>query len=105
MANTPFIPVKIRVVPWLIPAWARAQTWGNLVLVRRGVGLTERLLAHELAHVLQWRSFGYLGFVGRYARYLLHHGYLENPLEIVARVAQEDEFFRDWAREILASLK
>ena len=92
-------------MPWLIPAWARAQTWGNLVLVRRGVGLTERLLAHELAHVLQWRAFGYLGFVGRYARYLLRHGYLENPLEIVARVAQEDEFFRDWAREILSSLK
>lgn len=105
MSSAPLIPVKIRVVPWLIPTWARAQTWGTVVLVRRGVGLTEGLLAHELAHVLQWRALGFLGFVSRYARHLIRHGYKQNPLEIVARVAAEDDFFLDWAREILRSGK
>ncbi|MFZ2087912.1 MAG: hypothetical protein WAU47_05000 [Desulfobaccales bacterium] len=95
------IPVKIRAVPWLIPTWARAQTWWNLILVRRGVGLSKRLLAHELAHVLQWRSLGVWGFVGQYARHLLRHGYEKNPLEIAARAAEKDEFYLAWAKEIL----
>jgi hypothetical protein len=71
--------------------------------VRRGVGLTQQLLAHELAHVLQWRTFGALGFVCRYARHLITQGYMQNPLEIIARSAEEDDFYLRWAREILNS--
>ena len=97
------VPVRICVVPWLIPTWARAQTWGNVILVRKGVELSVRLLAHELAHVLQWRSLGGLGFVGRYARYHFRHGYEKNPLEIVARLAEEDDFYLGWAQKILQS--
>jgi len=99
------IPVRIIFVPWLIPSWARAQTWWNVVLVRRGVRLTPGLLAHELAHVLQWRSFGVLGFVIRYARHLTRHGYEHNPLEIVARLAEQDDFYLNWAWKILNSPK
>jgi hypothetical protein len=95
------LPVKIRTVPWLIPTWARAQTWGNVILVRRGVPLSQRLLAHELAHVLQWRALGIWGFISRYARYLLRHGYEKNPLEIAARAAEQDEFYLAWAKRIL----
>ena len=90
-------------MPWLIPNWARAQTWGSVVLVKKGVELTAGLLAHELAHVLQWRSLGVIGFVCRYARHLVRVGYEQNPLEIAARVAEADDFFLDWAREILQS--
>jgi hypothetical protein len=90
-------------VPWLIPSWARAQTWWNVILVRRGVSLTKRLLAHELAHVLQWRSLGVFGFACRYARHLMAHGYLQNPLEITARLAEQDDFYLNWAQEILRS--
>jgi len=95
------IPVRIISVPWLIPTWARAQTWWNVVLVRRGVALTRRLLAHELAHVQQWRSLGGWNFVHLYARYLIRHGYEQNPLEIVARLAEQDDYFLGWARKIL----
>jgi hypothetical protein len=95
------LPVKIIFVPWLIPNWARAQTWWNVVLVRRGVWLTKRLLAHELAHVLQWHSFGPWGFVCRYSRHLITTGYRQNPLEIIARLAEQDDFYLDWAQEIL----
>ena len=103
LANAPVIPVRIIYVPWLIPNWARAQTWWQVILVRRGVRLTTGLLAHELAHVLQWRSFGVLGFICRYARHLIRHGYLHNPLEILARLAEQDDFYLEWAREILLS--
>jgi hypothetical protein len=69
------------------------------------VRLTQQLLAHELAHVLQWRAFGPWGFVGRYARHLVAQGYLHNPLEIIARLAEQDEFYLNWAQEILNSGK
>jgi hypothetical protein len=95
------IPVRIYVVPWLIPTWAKAQTWWNTILVRRGVGLTKRLLAHELAHVLQWRFLGVFRFMCQYAHDLVRHGYERHPLEIVARLAEQDDFFLSWAEEIL----
>jgi|GEM_PF-1479076 hypothetical protein len=100
-ARTLPVPVRIIRVPWLIPGWARAQTWRQVILVRRGVKLTTRLLAHELAHVLQWRAFGPFGFVRRYARHLWAPGYEHHPLEIIARLAEQDEFYLTWAREIL----
>jgi len=103
LSKAPLVPVRICFVPWLIPTWARAQTWGQVILVRRGVELSLRLLAHELAHVLQWRSLGVLGFMWRYARHFVRHGYENNPLEIAARLAEEDEFYLGWAQEILKS--
>jgi hypothetical protein len=103
LIKAPSLPVKIIFVPWLIPNWARAQTWWNVVLVRRGVQLTKQLLAHELAHVLQWRAFGVLGFVCRYASHLVAQGYEQNPLEIIARLAEQDDFYLEWAQEILTA--
>ena len=95
------INVMIFRVPWLIPGWARAQVWGRVILVKRGVQLTEDLLAHELAHVLQWSALGAGRFMWRYVSHQLRHGYDHNPLEITARVAARDSFFLDWARDIL----
>jgi hypothetical protein len=97
----PLISIRIYSVPWLIPIWASAQTWWNIILVRRGVRLTQRLLAHELAHVLQWRCLGVFGFLYQYARGLVRHGYERHPLEIVARLAEQDDFFLNWGHEIL----
>ncbi len=92
-------------MPWLIPLWARAQTWWNVILVKRGVRLTEGLLAHELAHVLQWRSLGIVGFLLQYARSFLRHGYEGHPLEMAARLAEQDDYYLNWAREILKTEK
>jgi hypothetical protein len=105
LSKAPLLRVRIYLVPWLIPTWARAQTWWNVVLVRRGVRISQELLAHELAHVLQWRSLGVWGFVGQYVRHFIRHGYEQNPLEIAARAAEHDDFCLNWAQEILTMRK
>jgi hypothetical protein len=105
LSDSPLIPIRIYYVPWLIPTWARAQTWWNVILVRRGVGLTVQLLAHELAHVLQWRALGVGRFLFHYARHFLRHGYEKNPLEMAAREAEQDDYYLNWAREILKAEK
>jgi hypothetical protein len=82
LSSSPDIPIRIYYVPWLIPTYARAQAWWTVILVKRGVRLTESLLAHELAHVLQW-----------------------HPLETVAHLAAQDDDFLNWAREIIKTKK
>lgn len=103
LSGLPAFPVKIYYVPWLIPNWARAQAWGTVILVKRGVRLTEGLLAHELAHVLQWRALGVFGFLLHYVRSFLRHGYKGHPLEIAARLAEHDNYYLNWAQKILKS--
>ena len=95
------MPVRLIIVPWLIPAWARAQVWGNLILIRRGVNVTEELLAHELAHVHQWRTLGVFPFLFQYLRGLIRSAYWDHPLEIAARAAARQDFYRRWAWQIL----
>jgi len=93
--------VRLRRVPWLIPGWARAQAWPRLILIRRGVPLTEALLAHELAHVDQWRRLGALAFVWRYCLDFYRYGYAAHPLEEEARAAATEPRYRNWARLLL----
>jgi hypothetical protein len=105
LPDPPALPIRIYIVPWLIPAWARAQAWWTVILVKRGVPLTESLLAHELAHVLQWRDLGVWRFMYTYLRLFLRHGYEAHPLELAARRAETDEFFLSWARQLLKPKK
>jgi hypothetical protein len=84
LSNPSFFQVRILFVPWLIPNWAKAQAWWNVIFVKKGVGLNERLLAHELAHVLQWRSLGVLAFIFHYVRHLILQGYDAHPMEVDA---------------------
>jgi len=100
-STPPGFPVHIISVPGLFPRWVKAQTWWNVILVKRGVRFTERYLAHELAHVLQWRTFGVFRFMFSYLRDLILYGYDGHPLEIEARSAETNEYFLNWAREIL----
>lgn len=45
---------------------------------------------HELAHVLQYQKFGMFGFLFRYTWYSIRYGYYHNPLELEARIAEEN---------------
>ncbi len=62
---------------------AAAVTMRRTIVVRPGVELTPSLLAHELAHVRQWRA-DHL-FPLRYCIATLRHGYHRNPYEVEAR--------------------
>jgi hypothetical protein len=65
-------------------------TLGRLILVHPGVRVTARLLRHELAHVRQWAARP-LAFPLLYAWYHLRFGYRNNPYEVEARAAEEEE--------------
>jgi hypothetical protein len=74
-------------VPWYLPARFVAITRGNRIYFRPGACRTDTidglaLLAHELAHVSQYRRGAtWLSFILSYVR----HGYRNSPFEIQAR--------------------
>lgn len=60
------------------------MTIGNTIHLRGGQeSVTSYLLAHEFAHILQWRSYGVVGFLRRYLSGLAKHGYsiVDHPME------------------------
>lgn len=74
--------VKTRaLLPWMLRK--HGITLGRTVLVAGDASMVSpQLLAHEFAHVRQWEELGVVGFVWRYARELVTHGYgLKMPLE------------------------
>ena len=84
---------RVAVTRFLFPG-AGAMTVGHFILVRPGRERDERLLAHELVHVRQWREDGRVRFLWRYFsayikgrfRRLGHRGaYLAIPYEAEAR--------------------
>ena len=66
---------------------AAAVTLGSTIVVHPRVGLSPRLLRHELAHVRQWRQMP-LVFPIAYVWHHFRHGYMSNPFEIEARNAE-----------------
>lgn len=73
------------VIPWLFPPnWAGFVTPFFIVVKRAD----KRLIAHERCHVKQmWRGW-LVGFAVLYLYYLWRVGYLNNPYEIEARIAE-----------------
>jgi hypothetical protein len=80
-----------RLVPWIGGVLGRfgrsaaAVTLGRTIVVNPSVRLTPALLAHELAHVRQWK--GDPLFPVRYSLATLRRGYHDNPYEVEARAA------------------
>lgn len=46
-------------------------------------------VAHEMEHIRQFQQYGRLGFLWRYLRDWLRHGYYHIPFEVEARAAGE----------------
>lgn len=55
-----------RLIGGPVPPGADAITLGTLVSVRAHAASDEVLARHEAVHVVQWRTFGVVGFLGRY---------------------------------------
>ena len=95
------IPVRIKRVPFLIPTWAAAMVpTKRTILVRTGVTLNQRLLAHELAHVIQAEQYPWpLAYFVQWAT--TGFDYHSMPFEAEARRAETDPFYLSWARDLL----
>jgi len=53
--------------------------------------VNRRWLLHELQHVAQYHRDGYTGFIGRYILNHIKYGYHNNPYEVEARAAEQNE--------------
>jgi hypothetical protein len=87
-----FIPCKR-----LLPNWAAAQTWGEVILFKAiyDFETQTKIFKHELAHVDQWQILGPLFFVLYPLASLLAlltggHYYKDNAFERDAREVAED---------------
>ena len=58
-------------------------TFGDTVYSGHDV-LTEVDLKHEYCHTLQYKKYGFVGFLVRYLWWSLRYGYHKNPLEVEA---------------------
>lgn len=97
--------VKIVRVPFLIPTWAAAQVLGpNTILVKQSEPLSPGLIAHELAHIDQWRKYGWM-FGIRYLLSIAKHGYYDSPYEAEARAAAKDPAYLARARDLLKGVE
>lgn len=95
--------VRLVRVPFLVPGWAAAQVLlPRSILVRRGVRLSRRLLAHELRHVDQLAELGLARYWSVYARLLVRRGYHAHPLEVDARRAEADPDYLARAERLLS---
>lgn len=83
-----------RVVPWIAGRLsgmgqpAAAVALGRTILVHPAVKPDDRLLRHELVHVVQWTESPYT-FPICYVRAHIRHGYYNNPYEVQARAAEQ----------------
>lgn len=93
-------PVAMR-IGWTPPG---AHAWVPLprtIVVRSAELVTERLVAHELAHVLQaeanppWP----LTYVWQWIR--TGFSYTRMPFEVSARAAERNEAMLEWARDLI----
>ena len=63
-------------------------TYQDTIFLKRAEFGNEALHFHELVHVIQWRFLGPKLFLYLYANGLERYGYKDNPLEVMAYVAE-----------------
>ncbi|MBK6818535.1 MAG: DUF4157 domain-containing protein [Bacteroidetes bacterium] len=100
------IPVYFKTNSWLAKLAAAILHKDNCAMVIRhtihlhritkaAILQDERLLCHELTHVMQWRQQGVVKFLLLYSWYSLRYGYYQNPFEKEARAKENDSSIRD----------
>ena len=97
------VPVTIERVQKLWPPWVAARVSNRTIYVREDVHLTNRLLAHELRHIVQRDELGW-GFLFAYVIAHVRAGfsYRRNSMEVQARAAEVDPVYLSWAEDVLA---
>jgi hypothetical protein len=94
------VPVKLRrsaLVPTGFAAWVPLK---RTVLVSPGAIATQRLIAHELAHVHQAeRNAWPAAYIWQWIR--TGFSYHRMPFEVEARAAEREPFYLAWATDVL----
>ena len=62
-----------------------AITFGNHVFITPEEYDNQKLLAHEQAHLDQYKREGFIKFILKYIYYHCKYGYYNNPFEVEAR--------------------
>jgi hypothetical protein len=98
------VPVEIR-FGWVPP---RATAWvprPRTIIIRKDTYLTAYLLAHELAHVMQWERHGW-SFPLLYVWEWVKAGFVYSriPFEVEARRASINEWYAGWATDLMGGM-
>lgn len=99
------IPVRVKRSLFVPPNRYGWTPWKRTILIRRDYPVSEREMAHELAHVLQWERYGAffpLVYLWNWAAALF--SYMRNDLEEEAWALADTQQMRSWAREVLKQL-
>jgi hypothetical protein len=84
-----------RVASWKLKTQQCAIVLGRTIFLhgfdKNALIKDQRLLRHEVCHVLQWQRMGYFYFLVCYLSWSIRYGYSQNPLEIEARQKEADE--------------
>lgn len=84
--------IRLTYLPFLIahPNMLAQVWWPETIFIKKGVWLTERQMAHEVAHVWQLRKMGWLRYIATYLWLLLWKGYYEHPMELEANALADN---------------
>lgn len=84
-----------RIAAWKLRSPQMAIVIGNTIYLynvsRKDFENNKSWLRHELTHVKQFRTHGYLGFICKYLLESMKQGYYNNKYEVEARNAEHDE--------------
>ncbi len=98
------VPVTIRrssLVPNGFSAWVPLK---RVILIAPHTIITERLIAHELAHCVQAETAAWpLAYVLQWVRVGLN--YYRMPYERAARRAEQEPYYLTWAAEVIREHK
>ena len=101
MQRFPFTVWRTPLVPDGFAAWVpcKRQVW-----VAPNTVVTPRLMAHEIAHLIQAENAVWpLAYVIQWAA--TGFSYTNMPFEVEARAAERDETMLAWARDVLAGFE
>ena len=102
-------PVTLVVVEHLEPgplgpsSVAARVTAPDRIVVEREWRHNGRVIAHELRHIVQWNETG-SDYLIVYWLQVIAHGYEDAPFEVEAREAEISTWYREWARDLIATL-
>ena len=96
------VPVAIRRA-WVPPGFAAWVPRARTIIVGRDVEVTERLLAHECAHVLQAERYSWpSAYIWQWIT--TGFSYTRMPFEVEARAAEKNVWYLAWARDLMKDL-